>query len=221
MGFLGQIIDFILHVDVYLKDIVMTYGFWTYVVLFAIVFCETGLVVTPFLPGDSLIFAAAALAGAGALDPWLIFVVLFVAAVAGDASNYWIGKALGPKVLHREDSRVFRKEYLDKTHAFYQRHGGKTIILARFVPIVRTFAPFLAGVGTMSYGHFFAFNVIGAAAWVGGFTLLGYLFGNLPVVQERFTLVILAIVLISVLPALVEYVRDRRRSARAAAEERG
>jgi membrane-associated protein len=209
MGILTHAVDFILHIDVYLKSIVTTYGTWSYFVLFIVIFCETGLVVTPFLPGDSLIFAAAALAAGGAMNPWVLFSVLLGAAVLGDASNYWVGDLLGPKVLKRENSRIFRKEYLDKTHAFYQRHGGKTIILARFVPIVRTFAPFLAGVGTMRYRQFFAYNVVGATAWVGAFTLLGYLFGNLPVVKERFTLVIVAIVIISVLPAVVEWARSR------------
>jgi membrane-associated protein len=209
MGFLNAAIDFILHVDVYLKDIIAQYGAWTYLVLFLIIFCETGLVVTPFLPGDSLLFAAGALAALGALNPVVLFVLLVAAAILGDASNYWIGKYVGPKVLHKENSRIFRKSYLDKTHAFFERHGGKSIILARFVPIVRTFAPFLAGVGTMSYGQFLLYNVVGAVVWVGLFVGAGYFFGNLPYVRDNFTLVVFAIVGLSVLPPVVEWARHR------------
>jgi membrane-associated protein len=209
MGFLSYAVDFILHVDVYLKDIIGQYGAWTYLVLFIIIFCETGLVVTPFLPGDSLLFAAGALAALGALDPLALFALLVAAAILGDASNYWIGKTVGPKVLHDEKSRIFRKSYLDKTHAFFEKHGGKSIILARFVPIVRTFAPFLAGVGTMSYSQFLIYNVVGGVVWVGGFVGAGYFFGNLPYVRDNFTLVVFAIVGLSVLPPVVEWVRHR------------
>jgi membrane-associated protein len=219
MPVLQLMIDFIVHIDVYLKDIVSTYGVWTYAVLFVVIFCETGLVVTPFLPGDSLLFAAAALAAGSALNIWVLWIVLLAAAVLGDASNYWIGKRLGPAVLRREDSRIFRKEYLDKTHGFYERYGGSTIIVARFVPIVRTFAPFLAGVGSMTYRHFFAYNVVGAFTWVSLFIWGGYLFGNTELVKHNFTLVIAAIVLISVLPAVVQFVRSHRAARTAAAEK--
>ncbi|HEY3317376.1 MAG TPA: DedA family protein [Coriobacteriia bacterium] len=209
MAILTQLVGFILHIDVYLRDIVANYGAWTYAVLFVVVFCETGLVVTPFLPGDSLLFAAAALAANSALNVWVLWLLLIAAAVLGDASNYFIGHKLGPAVLSREDSRVFKKEYLAKTHAFYERYGGSTIIVARFVPIVRTFAPFLAGVGAMTYRHFFAYNVVGGVAWVSLFVWGGYLFGNTELVKHNFTLVIVAIVLISLLPAVVEFVRHR------------
>ncbi len=209
MAILTQLVGFILHIDVYLRDIVANYGAWTYAVLFVVVFCETGLVVTPFLPGDSLLFAAAALAANSALNVWVLWLLLIAAAVLGDASNYFIGHKLGPAVLSREDSRVFKKEYLAKTHAFYERYGGSTIIVARFVPIVRTFAPFLAGVGAMTYRHFFAYNVVGGVAWVSLFVWGGYLFGNTELVKHNFTLVIVAIVLISLLPAAVEFVRHR------------
>jgi membrane-associated protein len=219
MPVLNLMIDFIVHIDVYLKDIVNHYGVWTYAVLFVVIFCETGLVVTPFLPGDSLLFAAAALAAGSKLDIWVLWLVVLVAAIVGDASNYWIGKKLGPAVLRKEDSRIFRKEYLAKTHQFYERYGGSTIIVARFVPIVHTFAPFLAGVGEMTYRHFFAFNVIGATAWVSLFIWGGYLFGNTEIVQHNFTLVIAAIVLISVLPAGVEFWRAHRAGAAASAEK--
>jgi membrane-associated protein len=218
MGILSQIIGFILHIDVYLRAIVANYGVWTYAVLFVVIFCETGLVVTPFLPGDSLLFAAAALAASSALNIWVLWLLLIVAAVLGDACNYMIGHKLGPAVLKREDSRVFKKEYLAKTHGFYERYGGSTIIVARFVPIVRTFAPFLAGVGAMTYRHFAAYNIIGGAAWVSLFIWGGYLFGNTALVKHNFTLVIVAIVLISLLPALVEFVRARTNSRTAADE---
>jgi membrane-associated protein len=209
MAILTQLVGFVLHIDVYLRQIVANYGAWTYAVLFLVIFCETGLVVTPFLPGDSLLFAAAALAASSSLNIWVLWLLLIAAAILGDASNYLIGHRMGPAVLKREDSRVFKKAYLDKTHEFYERYGGSTIIIARFVPIVRTFAPFLAGVGAMTYRHFAAYNIVGGVAWVSLFIWGGYLFGNAPVVQHNFTLVIVAIVLISLLPAVVEFVRHR------------
>lgn len=210
MDLLYRIVDLFLHLDQHLGQLISDYGTWTHLILFTIVFCETGLVVTPFLPGDSLLFAAGTFAALGALDLWLVVVLLIVAAIIGDTVNYWIGSYIGPRAF-RGDIRFLRKEYLDRTHAFYERHGGKTIIMARFVPIIRTFAPFVAGVGAMSYGKFLTYNVVGAVLWVGLFVLGGYFFGNIRVVRENFTLVILAIIVLSVLPIAVEALRARRR----------
>jgi membrane-associated protein len=210
MDLLPRIIDLFLHLDTHLGQLISQYGTWTHLILFLIVFCETGLVITPFLPGDSLLFAAGTFAALGALDLWLVVLLLIVAAIAGDTVNYWVGAYIGPRAF-RGDIRFLRKEYLDRTHAFYEKHGGKTIILARFIPIIRTFAPFVAGVGAMSYPKFILYNVVGALLWVGLFVLGGYFFGNIPVVRENFTLVILAIITISVLPIAVEAMRARRR----------
>ena len=210
-------IDFFLHLDVHLSEIIGTYGIWTYLILFLIIFAETGFVVTPFLPGDSLIFAAATFAGLGLLNPVLLFVLLAFAAILGDSINYAIGHALGPRVF-REDVRFLKREYLDRTHAFFEKYGGKTIILARFMPIIRTFAPFVAGVGAMTYGKFLLYNVIGGTLWVGLFTALGYFFGNIPAVQENFTLVILGIIFISILPPIIEFLRERNRAKGLATE---
>jgi membrane-associated protein len=201
--------DLFLHLDEHLNQIVTTYGVWTHLILFAIVFAETGLVVTPFLPGDSLLFAAGALAALGSLDLWLLVVLLIGAAILGDTVNYWVGAWIGPRAFSG-NVRFLRKDYLDRTHAFYEKHGGKTIILARFVPIIRTFAPFVAGVGAMSYPKFITYNIVGAVLWVGLFVPLGYLFGNMPTVKENFSLVILAIIAISVMPIAVEAIRARR-----------
>jgi membrane-associated protein len=206
---LRTIVDFFLHLDQHLSQAISQYGSWTHFLLFLIVFCETGLVITPFLPGDSLLFAAGTFAALGALDVGLVVVLLIIAAILGDSVNYWIGSYIGPRAF-RGDTRFLRKEYLDRTHAFYEKHGGKTIILARFVPIIRTFAPFVAGVGGMSYPKFITYNVVGAVLWVGLFVLGGYFFGNIRTVRENFTLVILAIIAISVLPVLVEAIRARR-----------
>ncbi len=213
MGFLEQAADFILHLDRHLVGLIGSYGAWTYVILFAIVFFETGIVVLPFLPGDSLLFAAGAIAATGALDPWLLFVSLTVAAVLGDTVNYWIGRSLGPRVF-RENVRFLNRKHLERTHRFYEKHGGKTILLARFVPIVRTFAPFVAGVGTMSYRRFWAYNLVGGIVWVGGFVGAGYWFGNLPFVKEHFSLVLIGIIVVSVLPLAVELIRARFADAR-------
>lgn len=209
MELLRSLADFFLHLDQHLSQIISQYGIWTHLILFLIVFCETGLVVTPFLPGDSLLFAAGTFAALGALDLWLTVILLIVAAIVGDTVNYWVGAYIGPRAF-RGDIRFLRKEYLDRTHAFYEKHGGKTIILARFVPIIRTFAPFVAGVGAMSYPKFITYNVVGAVLWVGLFVLGGYFFGNIPVVRDNFTVVILAIIAISVLPIAVEALRARR-----------
>jgi membrane-associated protein len=207
---LRSIVDFFLHLDQHLSQAISQYGSWTHLLLFLIVFCETGLVITPFLPGDSLLFAAGTFAALGALDVRLIIVLLIAAAILGDTVNYWVGASIGPRAF-RGDIRFLKKEYLDRTHAFYERHGGKTIILARFIPIIRTFAPFVAGVGAMSYGRFLTYNVVGAVLWVGLFVLGGYFFGNIQTVRENFTLVILAIIAISVLPIAIEALRARRR----------
>lgn len=203
-----ELIDFILHVDRHLTEFVAANGPWIYGLLFLIVFVETGLVVMPFLPGDSLLFAAGAIAATGGMDPVLLSGLLFVAAVLGDTVNYHVGHYIGPRVFEIR-SRWIKREYLLKTQAFFEKHGGKTVILARFMPFARTFAPFVAGVGAMAYPRFLAYNVIGAALWVLSFVTLGYYFGNLPVVQENFKLVILAIIVISVMPGVVEYLRYR------------
>lgn len=208
MDTLTWFVDIFLHLDKHLAEVTQSFGVWSYVILFVIVFCETGLVVTPILPGDSLLFAAGAIAATGGLDLKVMIFLLLLAAILGDAANYTFGKFFGPKVL-RENSRIFRREYLDKTNRFYQKYGGKTIIIARFVPIVRTFAPFLAGVGTMSYPRFALYNVAGAILWVFSLTLAGYYFGEIPFVKSNFSLVVIAIIIISVLPALVEIIKAR------------
>lgn len=212
MEYIQYLIDFILHLDRHLGELVAQYGVWTYVILFLIIFCETGLVVTPFLPGDSLLFAVGALAATGALDVNWIFVLLTVAAIIGDTVNYWIGRAVGPKVFRGESSRLLNRRHLERTHEFYEKYGGKTIILARFIPIIRTFAPFVAGIGSMSYGKFLLYNVVGAIVWIAVFTYAGYFFGNIPIVKRNFTLVIFAIIIISVMPAVIEYWQHRKRN---------
>jgi len=217
MDLLRDAVDFFLHIDQHLDALIRDYGVWTYLILFAIIFVETGLVVMPFLPGDSLLFAAGAFAAGGSLELWVLLVALSLAAIVGDSVNYLIGARVGPKVFHREDVRFLNKRHLDRTHAFYERHGGKTIIIARFIPIVRTFAPFVAGIGSMTYPRFLAYNVIGGVLWVTIFCTGGYLFGNLPVVKGNFSFIIVAIVLISVAPALVEYVRQRLAARRSGA----
>lgn len=214
MEFLAQVWDIFLHLDVHLNAWAGTLGPWLYVVLFAVVFCETGLVVTPFLPGDSLLFAAGALASrAGSpINLWILIPVIFAAAVIGDSVNYEIGKWLGPKVFTRKDSWLLNQNHLHKAHAFYEKYGGKTIILARFIPIIRTFAPFVAGIGKMTYLHFISYNIIGAAMWVLLFVFGGYWFADLPLVQNHFHYVIVAIIVISVLPAVYEVWAERRKS---------
>ena len=218
MDFIMQIVNFILHVDVYLDKIIAAVGGWTYLILFVIVFIETGLVVTPFLPGDSLLFAAGAFAARGSFDVFLLYGLMAVAAVTGDTANYWIGHYIGPRVFTQK-SRLFKKEYLDRTQAFYEKHGGKTIFLARFIPIIRTFAPFVAGVGKMTYAHFITYNIVGGIVWTAVFIFGGFFFGNMPFVEKNFSLVIIAIIVISVLPAVFEAVKNRRRPVNAATEE--
>ncbi|MCI0433053.1 MAG: DedA family protein [Gemmatimonadetes bacterium] len=218
MDLIPQLIDFILHIDTHLDAIIRQYGVWTYAILFVIIFVETGLVVMPLLPGDSLLFAAGAFASRGSLNAYLLFLLLSVAAILGDTVNYWIGRYIGPRA--ERGLRFVKKEYLDRTHAFYDRHGGKTIILARFMPIIRTFAPFVAGIGTMQYGRFLFYNVFGGVLWIALFVFAGYFFGNIPAVEHNFTLVILAIIFLSILPGVIEYVRHRvRTSARATPAE--
>jgi membrane-associated protein len=212
VDWLRSIIDLFLHLDEHLSQVISQYGGWTHLILFAIIFCETGLVITPFLPGDSLLFAAGSFAALGALDVRLIVALLIVAAILGDTVNYWVGVYIGPRAFSGQ-VRFLRREYLERTHAFYEKHGGKTIILARFIPIIRTFAPFVAGVGAMSYPKFLTYNVVGAVLWVGLFVLGGYFFGNIRMVRENFTLVILAIIAISVMPIVFEALRARRRPA--------
>jgi membrane-associated protein len=208
MDYIRLGIDFILHLDRYLDQIIHSVGIWTYLILFGVIFIETGLVVTPFLPGDSLLFAAGAFAALGSLNVWFLFISLALAAVLGDTVNYWIGHYIGPKVFTM-NSRWFKREYLERTQAFYDKYGGKTIFLARFVPIIRTFAPFVAGIGKMRYGYFISYNIFGGIVWTALFIFGGYFFGNLPFVRNNFSLVVIAIVLISVMPAVVEVLRSR------------
>jgi membrane-associated protein len=212
MDIIKTLLDIVLHVDLFIDAQVHLWGVWMYVVMFLVIFCETGLVVTPFLPGDSLLFATAAVAArtGSPLNIWLIFGVTFAAAVLGDTANYWIGAKLGPHLLRNPNSRIFRKEYLDRTHAFFERYGGKAVILGRFVPFVRTFAPFLAGVGDMHYRRFIEFNAIGGAAWVGLFVTAGFFFGRIPAVEKNLTLVLFGVVLVTTIPIAWEYVRSRR-----------
>lgn len=211
MEFIKEFIDIFLHLDRHLNLIIQGYGVYTYAILFLIIFCETGLVVTPILPGDSLLFAIGNFAAMGSLRIEYVLIGLSVAAVLGDTVNYAIGHYMGPRVFQRTNSRIFKKEYLEKTHRFYEKYGGKTIIFARFVPIVRTFAPFVAGVGAMSYGKFIAYNIVGGVLWICSFVLAGYFFGGLPAVKKNFTLVILAIIVLSILPGVIEYIRHKRK----------
>ncbi|UXY16782.1 DedA family protein [Chitiniphilus purpureus] len=206
-------IDLFLHLDTYLETVVREYGIWAYAVLFAVIFCETGLVVMPLLPGDSLLFVAGMLAGGGLLNVHLLSLLLFIAAVAGDALNYTIGRYFGHKLFANPDSKVFRRDHLEKTHAFYEKHGGKTIIIARFVPIVRTFAPFVAGMAEMSYGKFFMYNVVGAFVWVYSLTFAGYWLGGVALVKDNLTLIILGIIFLSILPGVIEFARHKMRGA--------
>ena len=212
MDLVKQLVDVFLHLDRHLAEVVRDYGTFTNVILFGIVFCETGLVVTPFLPGDSLLFTAGALAALGSLDVWVLFLTLALAAILGDTANYWIGKKIGPRAFDGS-IRFLKQDHLLKTEAFYEKHGKKTIILARFAPIIRTFAPFVAGVGSMSYGVFLAYNVIGGALWVAICVFSGYFFGNIAAVKKNFSFVILAIIFVSTLPILWEAWKARRRRA--------
>jgi len=216
MEYIKPFIDIFLHLDKHLGLVIQAYGIWTYLILFLIIFCETGLVVTPILPGDSLLFAAGAFAAIGAFNVMWLFGFLTVAAVAGDTLNYWIGNYMGPKIFHKEKVRFLNRNYLDRTHRFYERHGGKTIIIARFMPIIRTFAPFVAGVGKMTYAHFISYNVIGGILWISTFVFGGYYFGNIPLVKRNFTLVIVAIIILSVMPGIIGFLRHKFRTSRTA-----
>jgi len=215
MDLLKNLLDLFLHLDEYLAKIILDYGTWTYGILFVVIFIETGLVVMPFLPGDSLLFAAGTFAALGSLNVWFIIGLLIVAAVLGDAVNYTIGHYLGERAYN---IRWVKREYLEKTHAFFEKHGGKAIFLARFVPIVRTFAPFVAGIGKMTYGYFATYNIVGGVTWVTLFTLMGFFFGNIPFVKKNFEFVIIAIILISVVPMFVEWLKARRESKMKKAE---
>ncbi|OSI10068.1 MULTISPECIES: DedA family protein [Neisseria] len=214
MEFISAIIDFILHIDQHLTELAAQYGVWIYAILFLIIFCETGLVVTPFLPGDSLLFAAGGIAAIGEMNIHVMVALLITSAIIGDAVNFMIGKYFGAKLFANPDSKIFKRSYLDKTHKFYEKYGGKTIIIARFVPIVRTFAPFVAGMANMHYGRFIRFNVIGAVLWVVLFSYAGYFFANIPVVKNNLGLVLGAIIVISVLPGVIEVIRAKRAGKR-------
>jgi membrane-associated protein len=206
-------IDIVLHLDRHLQWLVANYGIWVYLILFAIIYCETGLVVTPFLPGDSLLFVAGAVAAGGAIDVHTLFAVLALASFSGDNTNYWIGRFIGPRLFRRSGSRLLNPAHLERTQQFYERHGGKTIVIARFVPIVRTFAPFVAGMGRMIYPRFLSYSFAGSILWIGSLTYAGYYFGNLPFVRQNLSFVIIGIVVLSLMPGLVEFLRSRSRSA--------
>jgi len=210
---LAPLIDLVVHLDDHLQALVANYGAWVYLILFLIVFCETGLVVTPFLPGDSLLFVAGAIAAGGGMNIHLLVLLLFIAAVLGDAVNYSIGHYIGPRLLKDRNSRWLNPRHLERAHAFYERHGGKTIIIARFVPIVRTYAPFVAGAASMPYPRFALYNITGAALWVTSLAYAGYFFGNIPVIKNNLTLVIITIIIVSILPGIFEYLRHRNRPA--------
>jgi len=213
MELLMSFIDIVLHIDKYMLSIVSQYGVWTYLILFCIIFCETGFVVTPFLPGDSLLFATGALCGAGFLNPVYIFILLSVAAIGGDNVNYWIGRWVGPAIFEREKTRFINKKHLERAHAFYEKHGGKTIVIARFVPIIRTFAPFVAGIARMTYIRYIAYSVSGGLFWIGFFIFIGYFFGNLPIIKRNFSVAIYVIIFLSLMPGLIEYLRHRKAQA--------
>jgi membrane-associated protein len=207
---LTSFIDIVLHLDVHLLTIMQAYGMWIYAILFMIIFCETGLVVMPFLPGDSLLFVVGALCGVGALEIQLVLPLLMAASFLGDSTNYWIGRLVGMRLVKRANSRFLKHEHLEKTHTFYKKHGGKAILFARFLPIVRTFAPFVAGIGLMRYRIFMLFSALGSVAWISLFILGGYFLGNIPVVKENLTLMVVIVIVISFLPALREFIRHRR-----------
>lgn len=211
MHYLHHLIDTILHIDIYLNSFVSMYGFWTYLALFAVIFCETGLIVTPFLPGDSLLFAAGSIAAqpGNPLQILMLFALLLLASVLGNQINFWVGRAIGPRIFTAKNSWLFNKKYLQETHAFYEKHGGKTIIFARFIPIIRTFAPFIAGIGTMELLHFTLYNLVSALLWIGSLLSLGYFLGSLPFIKAHFSLVIYGVIFISLLPPLLTFLTQK------------
>jgi membrane-associated protein len=211
MEFISQLIELIVHLDVHISEIVNHFGAFTYLILFGIIFCETGLFMAPFLPGDSLIFVVGALSAAGTMNIWILTVTLIAAAIIGDTVNYHIGKYLGPKIFQKQNVKLLNKKHLERAHRFYERHGGKTVIIARFIPVIRTFAPFVAGMGSMSYGRFILYNVVGGVLWVSVCISSGYLFGNIPVVKDNFTLVVLAIIFISLLPVFISWLLNNKK----------
>jgi len=213
MGAIGNFIDFVLHFDKHLNYVMESFGIWCYLLFFVIIFAETGLVVTPFLPGDSLLFALGTFAAIGSLEVGWLFVVISAAAILGDSANYAVGKYFGAMILNRQGAWFLKKEHIDRTHRFYEKYGAKTIVLARFVPIVRTFAPFIAGVGKMTYSRFFSYNVIGGLLWVLLFIFGGFFFGNIRIIKENFTLTIFAIIIISILPAVIEVIKEKRQKS--------
>lgn len=215
MEFVTAFLDIVLHLDAHLVLLIKTYGNWVYLILFLIIFCETGLVVTPFLPGDSLLFVAGTLAAGGAMEVQALSPLLMTAAFGGDNANYWIGRYVGPKVFSREEARFLNHAHLEKTHLFYERHGGKTVLIARFLPIFRTFAPFVAGIGKMDYRRFLAFSFLGSVCWIGSFVLGGYYFGNIPAIKQNLTLVIMGIIVLSILPGTIQFLRSRLRNSSA------
>ena len=208
---IADFINFVLHLDQSLGAIIQQFGPWTYVILFVIIFCETGLVVAPFFPGDSLIFVSGTFAASGLLNLEFLFIILSLAAIIGDTVNYWIGHFVGPKIFTQEKSRFFKKEYLKRAHDFYEKHGGKTIIIARFIPVIRTFAPFVAGIGEMSYRRFIIYNIVGGVGWVAIFLLGGYYFGNLQIVKDNLSLTTVIIIIISFIPAILEFLSHRKK----------
>jgi membrane-associated protein len=211
MELLTSFIEIVLHLDAHLLVLVQEYGMWIYAILFGIIFAETGLIVMPFLPGDSLLFVIGALCGMGSLELQVAMPLLILAAFMGDNTNYWVGRLIGLRLLNHPNQRLIKHEHLDKTHAFYEKHGGKTVIFARFLPIIRTFAPFVAGIGTMNYRLYLMFSALGSLAWIGSLTLAGYFFGNIPLVKDNLVLMILAIIFISFIPAILEFIKHRRR----------
>ncbi|MCL4536035.1 MAG: DedA family protein [Nitrospirae bacterium] len=213
MELIANFIDIFMHLDKHMSVVIQNYGVLTYAILFLIIFSETGFVVTPFLPGDSLLFAAGTFAAIGALDVIALFVLLVSAAMLGNTTNYWIGYFLGPRIFHKENVRFLNKKHLERTHRFYEKYGGKTIIIARFVPIVRTFAPFVAGIGRMTYTRFISYDIFGGTSWVGICVFSGYFFGNIPIVKQNFSIVILAIIFISIMPGVIEFLRHRYRAS--------
>jgi len=214
MELLSGFLDIVLHLDAHLLALVQEYGVWVYAILFVIIFAETGLVVTPFLPGDSLLFVTGALCGMGSLELQILMPLLIVAAFSGDNTNYWVGRLLGLRLLNHANQKLIKHEHLEKTHLFFDKHGGKTIIFARFLPVIRTFAPFVAGIGTMNYRSFVMFSAMGSVAWIGSLTIAGYFFGNIPVIKNNLTLMILIIVAVSFIPAILEFIKHRRQAVK-------